>query len=547
MRAAIYARYSSDLQSAASIDDQVSRCRARLAEEGWTEVQVYTDRAMSGASSLRPDYQRLCTDARNGRFDVVIAEALDRLSRDLSDIAALHKTFEFLGVRLVTLQEGLVTDMHVGLKGTMNALFLRDLADKTRRGLEGRVRKGASAGGNAYGYRVMRPSLSQGSEERGLQQIEPDEALIVQRIFSEFVSGISPKTISHRLNQEGVPGPRSAEWGPSTIYGNWRRGTGILNNALYIGRRIWNRQRFVKDPLTGKRQARLNPEKDWIIEPVPNLRIISDELWEATKTLQRATAARIDATTGYRPERARRPRYLLSGLLVCGACNGGFSKISKEHYGCSKARNKGTCENRLTVRRDQVEGLVLSALRNDLLTPEMVEIFVREFQQALNEELREKDATRRLLEKEKEKIDHEIANLVEAIKSGISATSIREELLRLESRKIEVANELDAAPPTTPRIHPGIAADYKRRIENLADALNDASLREEAAQAIRSVIDEVRLTPKGGQLEIELVGEYGALLDLAQCRKEKNPRDDVRGLQTTLVAGAGFEPATFRL
>src|SRR5437762_3436422 len=101
MRAAIYARFSSDLQSAASIVDQVRLCRERIADEGWTFTDAYTDAAMSGASRLRPGYQKLLEDARRGEFDVVVAEALDRLSRDQEDVAGLFKQLSFAGVKLV--------------------------------------------------------------------------------------------------------------------------------------------------------------------------------------------------------------------------------------------------------------------------------------------------------------------------------------------------------------------------------------------------------------------------------------------------------------
>src|ERR1700730_2584960 len=75
-----------------------------------------------------------------------------RLSRDQEDIAGLYKRMAYADVKIVTLSEGEVTHLHVGLKGTMNALFLKDLADKTRRGQRGRIELGKSGGGNAYGY-----------------------------------------------------------------------------------------------------------------------------------------------------------------------------------------------------------------------------------------------------------------------------------------------------------------------------------------------------------------------------------------------------------
>ena len=153
-RVALYARFSSDLQSAASIEDQLRVCREHADRQGWIVVDSYADRAISGASLLRPGIQELMADAGRGRFDIVLAEAMDRLSRDQEDIAALFKRLRFAGVSIVTLAEGEIGEMHIGLKGTMNALFLKDLADKTRRGLRGRVEAGRSGGGNSYGYLI---------------------------------------------------------------------------------------------------------------------------------------------------------------------------------------------------------------------------------------------------------------------------------------------------------------------------------------------------------------------------------------------------------
>lgn len=141
---ALYARYSSAMQREASIEDQLRLCRERAVREGWTVGEVFADRATSGASMLRPGLQELLEEARSGRVDVVLTEALDRLSRDQADVAALYKRLSFAGVRIVTLAEGEITELHVGLKGTMNQLFLKDLADKTRRGLRGRVEAGRS-------------------------------------------------------------------------------------------------------------------------------------------------------------------------------------------------------------------------------------------------------------------------------------------------------------------------------------------------------------------------------------------------------------------
>jgi len=325
MRAVAYCRYSSDLQSAASIPDQVRICRALIEREGWIYLDAYTDYAASGASRLRIGYSKLLDDARQGRFDIVVAEGLDRLSRDQEDVAALYKHLTFASVKLITIAEGLISELHVGLKGTMNALFLKDLGQKVRRGLEGRVRAGSSGGGLCYGYSVTKQYDSRGEPIYGGRTINVPEAGIVQRIFREFATGYSPRAIAIALNHERIAGPHGAAWGPSTIYGNWRRGTGILNNELYIGKLVWNRLRYIKDPRTGKRVSRENPVSEWVVQDVPALRIVDDTLWSAVKLRQRtARHALTRDRKGIRAERARRPVYLLSGLLSCDTCGGGF-------------------------------------------------------------------------------------------------------------------------------------------------------------------------------------------------------------------------------
>ena len=159
MRAVIYARYSSDLQSESSVDDQLSICRDRALREGWTIVGNYTDRAISGAHILnRPGMRALLADAKTEKFEIVVSEALDRISRDQEDVAAIYKRLQHHAISIFTLAEGKVDELHIGLKGTMNALFLKDLASKIRRGQRGRIISGFSAGGLSYGYQVRKSS-----------------------------------------------------------------------------------------------------------------------------------------------------------------------------------------------------------------------------------------------------------------------------------------------------------------------------------------------------------------------------------------------------
>ena len=553
---AIYARYSSDNQRDASIADQLRICQLFAKRQEWRVTNEYSDHALSGASLLRPGIQALIADALAGRFSIVLTEALDRLSRDQEDIAGLYKRMSFAGVKIVTISEGEISALHVGLKGTMNALFLKDLADKTRRGLRGRVEQGRSAGGNSYGYAVT----GRGTDSaRGERCINEKEAVIVRRIFEEYCSGKSPKKIAHDLNREGIPGPLGRHWGFSTINGSAKRGNGILNNELYIGRIVWNRQSFVKDPDTGRRQARLNPQSEWITHDVPGLRIVSDDLWHAAKRRQQ------------RPEKQnaieephfrdwRRPRYILSGLTKCGCCGGGYSMISSAMLGCSTARNKGTCDNKLNIRRDQLESRVLKAIRYQLMNPSLFKEFCEEFTRETN---RLRSQARVAMERgraEIRKIDRELEMLVELILQGGAAAQINKKMVALEKQKEELEAKLGQAKDPPPNLHPEMASFYRKQIDELYASLSDETeaTRMKAVEAIRSLIGEIVLQPEGETLAIEVKGDLAGILSIAAGRKiapkfpkpgrksEEAPVEEIIS-QVEMVAGAGFEPAAFRL
>ena len=265
---------------------------------------------------IRPGIQELITDANSGRFQILLTEAMDRLSRDQEDIAGLFKRMSFAGVKIVTLSEGEINHLHIDLTGTMNTLYLRELANKTRRGLRGRIQLGKSGGGLCYGYDVVKQRDSHGEPVCGERSINDEQAQIVRRIFRDYADGKSPKAIALSLNAEGHRGPLSGAWSPSTINGNRERGTGILNNELYIGRLIWNRLRYIKDPSTGKRVSRLNPESEWVLQNVPDLRIIEQDLWDAVKARQsKTTWSQKSRGNGVHPLNAlQRPTHLLTGL-----------------------------------------------------------------------------------------------------------------------------------------------------------------------------------------------------------------------------------------
>jgi len=385
--------------------------REHAAREKWTVVGTYHDAAISGASViLRPGIQSLLQDAQLGRFEIVLAEALDRVSRDQADVATLFKHLRFAGVQIVTLSEGEITELHVGLKGTMNALFLKDLAAKTHRGIRGRVEKGKSGGGLCYGYDVVKHTDAEGEPIRGERTVNEAQAEIIRGVFREFAAGISPRAIARRLNEDGVPGPDGSLWNDSTLRGHAQRGTGLLNNELYIGKLVWNRLRYVKDPTTGKRVSRLNPREKWITTDIPALRIIDDDLWQAAKARQAElavtyakTIAATRAAFANRLNATHRPRSLLSGLLVCGCCGGPYALRGQDRYACSTHVMNGSCGNSRTIAREALEPRMLEGLRGRLMAPEFAAEAMRSYAEETNRLNRERrssaDADRRELDK----------------------------------------------------------------------------------------------------------------------------------------------------
>jgi DNA invertase Pin-like site-specific DNA recombinase len=517
VKVAIYARYSSENQRDESIADQLHVCRAFAARQGWAICEEYADHAVSGATLLRAGFQALMRDALNRRFDVVLAESLDRFSRDQEDTAGLFKRLTFAGVNIVTLAEGDITHLHVGLKGTMNALFLKDLADKTRRGLRGRVELGKSGGGLCYGYKVTR-ATHDGAAMTGAREIVPAEAEVIRRIFRDYAAGLSPKAVAKGLNAERCPGPGGTPWNPSTIHGNPARGTGVLNNELYVGRLVWNRLRYIKDPDTGRRVSRPNPPSEWVTTTVPELRIVDDELWSQVKARQ---AEMRRATSNGDPKqfnRARRPKYLFSGLTKCGECGGGYVMYWRDRLACFGARSRGTCTNRLTISRHEVEERVLGALREKLMRRDLFEDFCREYVRELNRLRMEHSGRLSSARRELAAVDGDIRKLVQAIKDGVSALSIKDELLSLEARKAELQSRLEA--PEMPELmHPRMADVYRAKVQNLCGALEREDSRTGAVEAIRGLVETILFEPDGDQLKITLKGDLAGMLSAARDSK----------------------------
>ena len=218
--------------------------------------------------------------------------------------------------------------------------------------------------------------------------------------------------------------------------------------------------------------------------------------------------------------------------------------VSGTKYGCSNRKTRGTCDNNLTIKRTELEETVLSGLKDRLMDPELVKEFIQSYHDTLNEHLATANSRNVCLQKQLSKINKELEALVAAVKAGIRSLTLQAEFEHLEHNKQVIAQELATEPPPPIQLHPNLAGVYRQKVENLTEALNTEETRQEAAEIIRGLIDEIRLVPDGCELHVHLKGELAEMLALSTNKK---PGSKGTGLKTTLVAGTGFEPATFRL
>ena len=439
-RAVIYARFSTDLQNERSVEDQITLCRKHAEQHGLAIVKTFEDRARSGASVFgREGLLQLMDSARDGAFDVLVVEALDRLSRDMEDLAGLHKRLSFLGIEIRAVHEGVANTVLVGLRGLVGQLYREDNAHKVRRGQAGRVGNGLNAGGLTYGYAPI-------PGEPGKRQIIDEEATIIRRIFEEYVAGRTPRDIARNLNNERISPPRGDKWNASTINGNMKRGTGLLQNELYCGRLVWNKVRMVKDPDTGRRVSRPNPKDQWQTAEVPELAIISSELFAKAQTRKKERG-------GYKPHFKRRPRHMLSGLLRCGACGSGMSSKGKDKTGrtrirCSAATESGSCPDPRTFYLDTVEEAVLTGLRAELTSPKVLTEYVKTYHEERKRLSADADATREQLQRRAAQLKREIDRLVDHLAKGIGDPQvIGPRSTELHYEREDILAKLAEAPP----------------------------------------------------------------------------------------------------
>jgi len=530
-RAALYARFSSDLQKDRSIDDQLALCRVHAQRESLKVVATFADRAKSGATLFdRQQLWELMQAAKRREFDVVVVEALDRLSRDQEDLPGIYKRLEFAGVKIRTCNEGETTKLHIGIRGLVSSLFLSDLGAKVRRGHAGRVREGKFPGAVTYGYRAI-------TGKPGEREIDPEQAKVVLRIFKEYAADRSPRKIAADLMRDGIPAPGGNTWNHQTFIGG-RYKRGIIGNPLYVGRIIWNTHTTIINPDTGKKAKRTAPAEDHITVDAPQLRIVPQRLWDAAQAVRASRGLAKFGPTGKvqrRPVVARN-EHLLSGLLRCECGShmriANTSRSGTSRVACAAAHQHQTCDHTKSYDADTLQTEILACMREQLTDPKRLQLAVRAFHDEWATQKRKVSGNVNTIKKRLADIEAATNRLADALEKGAMSTDkIVERLNSLETERVGLAERLRVVEAQNGsnviELHPQTLKAYCEAIDKLH--LSFANDQDHAANrsAFRNIIDRiiVHQTGKRQPYEFTTYHRVEALMGMELFPKKRTTQE----------------------
>jgi site-specific DNA recombinase len=555
MRAAIYARFSTENQAKESITDQVRECTEKAQREGFDVVAQYTDEAISGGTADRPGYQAMLEAGKRREFDIVVAEDMKRLWREQAEQWRAIKEWIDHDIAFVTVS-GIDSrqanfEMIASVMGASAELDRKETAFRTRRGLKGKALAGSPTGGRTFGYTSK-------------NELVDAEAQVVMEIFDRYAAGESQHAIAKDLNVRGAPSPKGNLWYVSAIHA-------LLHNERYLGRLIWGASRWKRSARNSKKRTRIEvPRTEWTITEKPELRLVSDETW------QRVRARDTPATYG---SYNARPKYALSGLLLCAECGramtltGGANSRGYgrgQRYVCPSYREHGNvsrgCSNDLGIARLAAEELLIEPFRDRLLGDQNFLNAVSELQKNQTGKDPLVLCASRGTRRESEKGDRFIGDSATTI-PGAAGRSTEgdgdhgEALLAAKINAIESAAALGALTQREAAARcASLRADHERsqrphaatdeasilaNVGRLRAALLSAAV-DALRDALRRTLGTVRCQPVLDDgppyLMARFEGGDAQLLEWLCIGDAANQP----GL-TALVAGAGFEPATFGL
>jgi DNA invertase Pin-like site-specific DNA recombinase len=541
LRAALYARYSTDKQRAESLDDQYHVCEQVASREGFKIIDRFGDKEISGGTADRPGYQAMLDAARLGKFDVLICEDISRLWRNRAEFGPRSAELEDLKVHMITAvgddtrRDG--WGLTVQIKLAMAEHARREASYRTRRGLDGLARAGKNAGGKAYGYTSVDK----------VRTIEPDQAKVVRQIYQYRADGWSAQRIARYLNETGVPSPGSswarkdtgprrktrAGWRPSAIAGDVTRGIGILNNPMYKGQVIWGRSKWTRSAANSNIRAVSQVDAgEWVVHQVPALRIVSDELWDAVHAIQTATNPRREAVKRGITKKAsgHDSKYWLGTLLVC-ECGANYIGNGARDYVCP-AHISNNCENDMRFRRDDAHIAVFDLMRRELLSDEQIEIGKQRVEQALKERAKDEErATRDAISGvDTKRLDLELKALrkmpLRPAAMAAAVEEIEKERAQLLARATGKQDQREGRARKLLARMPEIVAAYRGQLQHALGVLADDRVVHDAREATRRLLVGGRITLRPTPAHtavtgpVHLVGLGEHVLELAGWQRQ---------------------------
>ena len=492
----IYPRFSTEHQH--SIEEQVDACTRRCRELGLTVLGVYADEAVSGTKLSRRNFDRMMDDLRAGLADTVVIYDQSRLMRDIEGWFAVRKELQLLGVRVISATQEFVGGdirksdnfMMESIQATFDQMHVLITREKVTAKLHYMAKAGLHTGGvPALGYRTK--DIGDGKK---ILDVDEKEAAIVRRIFREYDSGQSYKSIIDGLNADGIKTKRGNKFGSNSLHD-------LLKNQLYTGVQIYGAKVYRQD---GTRNSHAPEGENVITRDAPELAIIDKTTFDR---VQQRMEQNKHQQAGRPPESRNYP---LKGKVFCGECgsamNVAASKIKGKtyyYYRCAKKDRTHDCTGR-PIRCDDLEQMVVDYMRGLMGCPEVKD-------RAMDYLRREADAINKTgidrlkaMQQEQRAIKTKIDNIIAAIEDGNYIPSMRERLKQLEVEK----------------------AAIESKINNLSRSAAVASLPSEKFEAAYKKLCAISQTNAAAILS--MVSRVEVYNDCIKIYALFNPDDDVR-------------------
>lgn len=510
LRAALYLRRSTEEHQAASLEVQEVEARRFVAKHGWTLANdhVYSDSGISRAEFLkRAGLMALHRAVEAREIDVVVTRDETRLGGDMIRVTLFLQDIQDAGARVfyyytgeeVVLNDAIAKFM-VTARNFAAELEREKIAQRTHEHLLVKARQGRNVGGRLYGYDNV-PVMDGETRKHVNYAINSEQAAVIGEIFERYGRGEGLRTIVKELNRRGVPSPRAGKrgtgsWSISAIYS-------MLRNTKYIGVIEWNQRE--KTYRKGTKVRILRQPHEFVRVEAPDMRILSDDVWNAAQAQMRKNAERTAATTPAK-KNGRPAKYLLAGLARCGCCGGPLTAVPGRDgtttikvYMCARRRDRGdtVCANKTRRPVDGVNDAVMNWIQTEYLTERHVLDALRKVRERLL--ARAKLTTANDLpqvEARATKLRTEITNLVDVI--AVTPKAAAASLIAGLGERQKELNELEARLRATKTAPEAITfelarmeADAKKLVANLRKTVN---LAPDRARAFLEAVFDGKLT-----------------------------------------------------